>query len=132
MVRQGINLRQAAADLGQLLTQEEAEDTFRRRSFQRLLWAARHRFHAEIAEDPDRSKAAKLGQLEILAKKLEEQGDYDKAAEVILKIAKIEGWLTPDTNVNVFGSLTAKEFSDLRKSLEGKPQSPISPGPLSN
>src|SRR5690242_1202712 len=114
MVRQGITLRQAAADLGQMLTVEEAEDAFRRRSFTRLLWAARNRWFAEIAEDPERSKAAKIGQLEILAKKLEDEGAHDKAAEVIFKIAKIEGWLTPDSTVNVFGSLSAKEFAEVR------------------
>lgn len=126
MVRQGISLRQAAADLGQVLSPEEAEDAFRRRSFSRLLWAARNRYFVEIAEDPERTKAAKVGQLEILAKKLDDQGDFDKSAEVIFKIAKIEGWLTPDSTVNVYGSLTAKELADVRKAVqEGK--SPATP-----
>lgn len=130
VVRQGVGLRQAAADMGQSISQDEVEDLFRRKAFQRLLWATRHRYHTEIAEDPERGKAAKIGQLEILAQKLEAQGDYDKSAEVILKIAKIEGWLTPDSTVNVFGSLSAKEFSELRRTLE-KPTS-VPPPPLEN
>jgi hypothetical protein len=50
---------------------------------------------------------------------------------VILKIAKIEGRLAPDTNVNVFGSLSAKEFADRWRSLE-KPASPTLPAPYDN
>jgi hypothetical protein len=52
---------------GQLISQEDVEDLFPRKAFQRLLSTARYRFHTEIAEDPERGKAAKIGQLEILA-----------------------------------------------------------------
>lgn len=121
MVRQGLSLRQAASESGIDLTEKDCATLERRKSFNRLLWQARHQYWAEIARDPERSKESLIGQLCVLAQKLDADGSYDKAANVLFQAAKVEGWTTGDTQVNVFGQLTAKEFSELRERIKNAP-----------
>lgn len=120
MARLGLGLRAAALEVGVELTVEEAELIQRRKSFGALLWTARNRYHQEVAGDPERTKKALIGALYILAQRLSEEGESDKAAEVLLKVAKIEGWVGPDSNVNVFGNLSSKDYNDLRKTFESR------------
>ena len=56
--------------------------------------------------------------MSILAQKLEDEGVADKAAEVLYKLSRLAGWLEPDSQVNVFGDLNAKDFEKIRKTLE--------------
>lgn len=118
MVRQGISLRQAASLAGIVLTEKDCENLERRKSFNRLLWETRNQYWAELSRDPNYSKDSAIGQLITLAQKLTEDGSYDKAAEVVFKAAKIQGWTGNETQVNVFGQLTAKEFSELREKIK--------------
>jgi len=85
-----------------------------------MLWAERHKYHGEIGADNHRTKMATVGMLQLLAQKLFEQGDFDKAAEVLFKIVKIEGWAGPDNQVNVFHGLTARDYADIKKTLKGE------------
>lgn len=119
MARRGVSLQVAAQELGYALDARGAETIQRRKSFGRLLWAARFRFHAEVAGDPGRTKDATIGQLQVLAEKLTKDGAYDKAAEVLFKISKMEGWVGPEQEVNVFGSLTASDLAEIRQRLAG-------------
>jgi hypothetical protein len=117
---------------GVALTSAEAEQWFKRASFQRCLRQARHRFHSEIARDPERGKTTTIGQLQLCADKLMVEGEFDKAAEVLLKICKIEGWVGPD-NVQVFGNLTQAQIDAARDALKqkliGQPSYNTSPAP---
>lgn len=119
MVQEGKTFAQAMTDEGVVMTSAEAESWFKRSSFQRCLRQARHRFHIEVARDPERNKSATIGQLQVLADKLQAEGEHDKAAEVLLKICKIEGWVGPD-NVQVFGNLTQAQIDAARDALKQK------------
>lgn len=127
MVREGVSLRQAATVLGVAITTQELDNIERRKSFKQMLWAARHRFWQELGSDPERTKASTIGQLQLLAQKLTDDGEYDKAAEVLFKIAKAEGWVGSESTVNVFAGLSAKEFSELRERLKQSQPSEIRP-----
>lgn len=118
MIRSGLSLAKAASELKANITTLEADNILRRRSFQKLLAAARHRYYTEIGSDPNLTKTAIVGKLLILADKLTEEGEHDKAAEVIFKVAKLRDWIGSDSNINVFGGLTARDYADIRKSLD--------------
>jgi len=117
MVRQGLSLRQAAMELDNPITVEEATALEKSKSFQKMLWAVRHQWYGEIAATVGRDKTSTIGQLQLLAQKLMDQGDYDKAAEVLFKVIRTEGWAGNEATVNVFSGLSAKDFEAIRKKL---------------
>jgi hypothetical protein len=122
MVAEGISLKEAISQLQVPLTTDECQTIQRRKSFRDLLRAARTRLHNEIGSDPSRNKEALIGQLQLQADNLEASGEYDKAAEVLFKIAKVKNYLGDEQTVNVFAGLTAKDFDAIRKRLsEAKP-----------
>jgi hypothetical protein len=115
MVRNGISLKQAAAEIGHILLDADIRTLERRKSFSRLVWDARNRFHEEIGSDPKRTKDVTIGALAVAAQKLSEEGEYDKAANVLFQIAKISGWVGPEQTVNLLGELTTKQLDEARK-----------------
>jgi len=117
MVRESRSLKEVISLLGIPLTTDECETIGRRKSFRDLLRAARTRLHNEIGSDPSRNKEALIGQLQLQADNLEAAGEYDKAAEVLFKIAKVKNYLGDEQTVNVFAGLTAKDFDAIRKRL---------------
>lgn len=117
MVRSGISLKEAITELGIPMTSIECANILRRRSFQKLLWQARHRFNQELASDPLRSKQSTIGQFQILAQKLIEEGSYDKAAEVLFKLARLENWIGIEGQINVFAGLSQRDIDEMRAKL---------------
>ena len=117
MVTEGISLKEAITQLQVPLTSDECQTIQRRKSFRDLLRSARTRLHNEIGSDPSRNKEALIGQLQVQADNLEASGEYDKAAEVLFKIAKVKNYLGDEQTVNVFAGLTAKDFDAIRKRL---------------
>jgi len=122
IVRNGITLKQAAVELGAMVSSQECDNISRRRSYQKLLRDARNRYHAEVGADPGLTKASTIGRLSILAQNLSDDGEADKAAEVLYKLSRVAGWIGNDQNVNVFGNLTAKDYAEVRKKLEEAPK----------
>lgn len=120
MVREEKSLRQAAMELDLPLTTEECANIERRKTFQKALWAARHKFYKDLSSDPERNKNSVLGQLVFLAQKLIEEREYDKAAEVLFKLAKVEGHVGGENNINIFGNLTPQDIEAERKRIEGQ------------
>lgn len=118
MVRQDVGLRQAAHELGFELSVAEEEAIRRRKSFQRLLWLERFRYYDEVAKSPERNRSSMVGQLMLCAQKLMLEGAFDKAAEVLYKAARLEGWIGGEGNVNVFADLTAKDIQSIREKLK--------------
>ena len=114
IAREGISLREAATRLRLEITNEEAANTFRTKGFQKLLRSERQRFYMEIAQDPTWSRRTAIGKMLYLADRLMDNGEYDKAADTILKIARVEGWLSGETQVTVFNQLSDKELDQLR------------------
>lgn len=126
MVRESKGLKEAVTDLSVPLTSQECATILRRISFQNLLRQAKIRFRAEVANAPGRNKTAAIGQLQILADNLEAQGDHDKAAEVLFKLAKLEGWVGEGNVTNVFGGLSQKDIDILKKQVEKRIDSGVS------
>ena len=119
IVREGKTLREAATQLGVPIGSDEATATYRNKSFQRVLRTERNRFFIEIAENPDRTKAAAIGQLLFSIEKLADAGEHSNVVEAILKLARIEKWIGSEnqTDVTLQLGLTAKEIDDARTKL---------------
>lgn len=125
MVQSGVSFLQAAVELGIKVDPDEAEATSRRKEFAEILRTEKNKYHQMIANDPTRTKSVVLGQLVLLADKLTRDGEYDKAAGVLEKLAKLEGWQGADSNVNIFAGLTAKDIAEARARItEGLPGGP--------
>ena len=120
MARTGNSLKQAATELEQEVTNEQCANILRRASFTKLLWQERHRYFTELARDPAFSADTVVGKFLVLAQKLEEEGNADKAAEVLLKLCKVKGWTVPDSNINILGDLSAKDIERLKTRLANK------------
>lgn len=120
MAREGVTLREAATRLRAPITSEEAANLFRTKSFQRLLRSERNRYYLEVGQDAEWRRKTAIGMLLHCAKSLIEAGEFDKAAEVILKSARVEGWLGAETQVSVFNSLSHKDLEQLRIKIQEK------------
>src|SRR5208283_8016 len=121
MVQNGLSLKQAAMDLNKDVTSAEAELILRRRSFNRLLWEARHRYFANLGNSPNFKKETIIGKLLSLAQKLEDEGDSAKAADSLFKAAKIAGFVGPESTVSVFGELSQSDLNSIRDSIISTP-----------
>lgn len=120
MARNGSSLKETVTELRKELTSEECHLLLRRATFQKILWEARHRYFTELGRDPSYSKDAAIGKLIDLSQKLEESGEFDKAAEVVLKVAKIQGWVGPESTVSVFGELSQRDLDAIREKVAPK------------
>ncbi len=121
MARNGYSLVAAVSEMGLDITSEELEKVVRRKSFNKLLWAARHRYSNQLANDPDFKKDTIIGKLISLSQQLEDQKEYDKAAEAILKAAKVAGFVGPEsTTVSIFGDLSQSDLDKIRLKVEGE------------
>ena len=119
MARTGMSLAEAAAELNIIKTPLECETILRRKSFHRMLRESRNRYNNERATDPNFKKDTIVGRLISLSQKLEDEGAFDKAAEAVLKAAKVAGFVGPESTVSVFGSLSQADLDAIRKKLEG-------------
>jgi hypothetical protein len=104
-------------ELGRIVSLEDCNKLLKRATFQRVLWEARHRFFSELGSNPNYKKESAIGKLLSLAEKLEVEGKFDSAAEVVFKIAKMNGWTGPESTVNVFGDLSQKDIDNIKKKL---------------
>lgn len=123
MAREGLTFAEAATRLNHPITREEASKAFKTKQFQALLRAERLRYYAEVGRNPEWSRKTAIGQLLVCIQELMTAGEYDKAAEVILKATKVEGWLGNETQVTVFNGLSQQQLEQIRSRLkpaEGK------------
>lgn len=118
MARTGCSLKQACTELEIDITNEECTILLRRASFNRLVWQARHRYFRDLGSDPNFSKDTAIGKMVALSQKLDEAGEYDKSAEVLFKIAKMTGWVGPESTVSVFGELSQRDLDAIRTKLK--------------
>lgn len=117
MAREGLALDEAATRLKIAITSQEARSTQRSKPFQRLLLTERNRHFREIASNREWSKQTAVGILLDCCERLRAEGEFDKAAEVILKAAKILGWVGETGNVQVFAGMTGRELDQIREKL---------------
>jgi hypothetical protein len=117
IVREGKPFRQAFAELGVVESEIEMIRIFNSKPFQEVLWSERHRYHAEIANNPSRSKTAAIGLAVIACQRLAEKGEWEKVLEGVLKLAKMEGWVGGDSQTFVIGNVTAKDIEQAKAKL---------------
>jgi hypothetical protein len=117
MARTGCSLAQACTELQKNVSIEDVNAILRLPTFQKILWEARHRFFGELGADPNFKKDAAIGKMLDLARKLEETGEFDKAADTLFKIAKMTGWVGPESTVNVFGELSDTDLRAIREKV---------------
>lgn len=118
MARTGMTLVEAVNELGLDITSQECDALVRRKSFNRLLWESRHRYFNALATDPNFKKDTVVGKLVSLSQRLEDQGEYDKAAEAILKAAKVAGFVGPESTISVFGELSQADLDTIKRKVE--------------
>lgn len=121
IVRQGVPLRQAAAELEVDLTSAECDKVYKSDAFQEILQAERNKYTKDLANTPGRDKSAALGLLVYLIQKLIDEQQWDKAVVALEKLMKAEGWTGAESNINVFQGLTAKEYAQLLQEID-KPE----------
>jgi hypothetical protein len=128
IAREGVSMRVALAKHAIPLDTEEATKVFNSKAFQKVLWHARNEWYTEVASDPARTKLSLLGMMTLACQHLFSEGNFKDALEGGLKIAKIEGWASGETNTFVFGNVSAKEIEKEREkilaTLKTPPQDP--------
>lgn len=114
IVREGKSLFAYSNEVDLGLTNRECDNILKTKGFQEVLRTRRNVYYKEIANDSSLSRAAVKGQLVLAITKMMENSQFDKAANAIMQLAKLEGWTSDGTNVNVFNELTAKDLAELR------------------
>jgi hypothetical protein len=116
MIRENLSLRQAAAQLGIEITPQQADNISGRIRFKDALDEARLAYFTEIGSNPRLTKDAVVGQLYQLATRLAADREDFKAADALLKLAKIQGWMgyEPDPLQKAFAALTQEDIDQLR------------------
>lgn len=123
MVRQNFSLRQAAQQLGQEITPQQADNIQGRIRFQDALEEARLKYFSEVASNPRLTKEAVVGQLYKLAERLAADREDYKAADALLKLAKVQGWLYGEGGDRpVLANLTQDDIDRLRAEIKAKQQ----------
>lgn len=128
MIREGKSIQQAAMALLLDFTPEELALLEHRKTFQRVLWGQRHKFYHELATDPERGKISLIGQMILNIQKLQEEGEAKEAIEGLLKLAKVEGYVGAEQQVNIFGSVTPKELEEAKKLIVERLKHGFEPG----
>lgn len=117
MVRTQCSLKAAALEVGHPLDPDEADKVSRRRDFQEILRIEKNKFYQGIANDPSRTKSVIVGQMWFLADRLISEGEYERAAGVLDKLAKMEGWAGNEANINIFSGLSQRDIQEARERL---------------
>jgi hypothetical protein len=124
MVKYDLSLRQAAAELGQDISVEEAEALKDRKLFKEALEQARLANYTEIGSSHLLTKEAVVGQIYKLASRLAADHEDYKATDALLKLAKVQGWVgaEPDSLWKVFSDLSQADIDEVKKRLREQQQ----------
>jgi len=116
IIRENLSLRQAATQLGIEITPQRADNISGRIRFKDALDEARLAYFTEIGSNPRLTKEVVVGQLYQLATRLAADREDFKAADALLKLAKIQGWMgyEPDPLSKAFAALTQQDIDQLR------------------
>ena len=124
MVKYDLSLRQAAAELGQDISVEEAEALKDRKLFKEALEQARLANYTEIGSSHLLTKEAVVGQIYKLASRLAADHEDYKATDALLKLAKVQGWVgaEQDSLWKVFSDLSQADIDEVKKRLREQQQ----------
>lgn len=118
IIREGKNLFAFSNEKDLGLTVRECTGVYQTKHFQEVLRVRRNIYFKELANDSSLTRAAVKGQLVLAISKMLEREQYDKAANAIMQLAKLEGWTSDGTNVNVFNELTHADLVKLREKFK--------------
>jgi hypothetical protein len=127
MVKYDLSLRQAAAELGQDISIEEAEALKDRKLFKEELEKARISNYAEIGSSTLLTKEAVVGQIYKLASRLAADHEDYKATDALLKLAKVQGWVgaEPDSLWKVFSGLSQADIDEVKARFKEQQQAQL-------
>lgn len=117
MAAENVSFSEAARELKLDFTAKECELVSRRKDFKRILREEKYKLAGEIANTPGRNKSTAIGMMQHAIEQLMLAGEYDKVISGIEKLAKLEGWMGSDSNINIFAGLTAKEIAEQKEKL---------------
>ena len=122
MIRENLSLRQAASQLGVEITPQQADNISGRIRFKDALDDARLAYFTEIGSNPRLTKEVVVGQLYQLATRLASDREDFKAADALLKLAKIQGWMgyEPDSLHKALSALTQDDIDQLKSEIREK------------
>ncbi len=123
IVRRILTLRQAAQQLGVDITPQQADNISGRIRFQDALEEARLAYYAEVGSNPRLTKEVITGQLYKLAERLAADREDYKAADALLKLAKVQGWINGEGSAQpVLANLSQADIDRIRGELKAKQQ----------
>jgi hypothetical protein len=124
MVKFDLSLRQAATELGQDISIEEAEALKDRKLFKEALEQARLANYSEIGSSSLLTKEAVVGQIYKLASRLAADHEDYKATDALLKLAKVQGWVgaEPDSLWRVFSALSQADIDEMKEHFKEQQQ----------
>jgi len=130
MIQENLSLRQAASQLGIEITPQEADNISGRIRFKDAIDEARLAYFTEIGSNPRLTKEAVVGQLYQLATRLAADREDFKAADALLKLAKIQGWMgyEPDSLQKTLSALTQEDIDQLKGEIREKRLRQVNPG----
>ncbi|CAN5950550.1 unnamed protein product [Sphagnum jensenii] len=111
IVREGRSLFAATNEMNLGMTNRECENISKTQAFQEVLRTRRNLYYKEIANDPSLTRNAVKGQLVLAINKMLEKELYDKAANAIMQLAKLEGWTSDGTNAFEKGLTYAVQYA---------------------
>lgn len=114
MVRDGLSLFGATNMLDLGIRNSECEVIQLTPEFQAVIRAERNKFYKELADDPTRSRRAAVGRLVFLVDRLIEREQFEKAANALMQLAKLESWISEGANISIFQDLSQKDLEALR------------------
>jgi len=122
IVRRILTLRQAAQQLGVDITPQQADNIQGRMRFQDALEEARLAYYAEIGANPRLTKDAVVGQLFLLAQRLAADREDAKAADALLKLAKVQNWTSGEDHKDrpVLANLSQADIDRIRAEYKAK------------
>jgi len=124
MAKYDLSLLQAAEELGQNVSVEEAAALQDRKPFKEALEEARLANYVEIGSNPRLCKEAVVGMLYKFAERLSADGEDYKAADAVLKLAKVKGIIgaEPDSLWKTFSTFSQADIDGIKKRLNEQTQ----------
>ena len=125
MLEESVNLETAAASLGiPDITPQVAQNIKRRKAWRDLLSKESMLFFTGKAQPSAHSKSILIGKMLMDAELLRGQGRIKDAADVLFQVAKMEGWVGPETTTNIFQTLSGDNLAKLKEQFSKKITTP--------
>src|SRR5438128_2091630 len=117
MAQNNMSFKQAVNELGLGWEPHECELISKRKEFKQVLRTEKNTLYGDVANMPGRTKSTAVGMLLVSLENLLEQGEFDKVISGVEKLARLEGWLGADSNINVFAGLTSRDIAEQKQKL---------------